>query len=235
MNTRIVVAILALLASFASVAAEKPHPPRSGILPVKDSQKGRIAFVNKQSRLPLADIESAAQQVAKDTQCRVEVGSAEGAQVVIEIVDSKDEPTLTAFPEDYKARVNVAKIDVGLSGDAVKKFYFSRCRKELLRAFCFACGTAGTQYRNNIMTVAKLQDLDLVGEFIPGDTTYICQSRLKEIGVTPMQFVSYAQACRQGWAPAPTNVTQQRIWDRVREMKEKGPTSPIKISPPNKK
>ena len=40
----------------------------------------------------------------------------------------------------------------------------------------------------------------------------------------------YYDACEQGWAPAPTNDVQKKIWDEVHQM----PTKPIKILPPSK-
>ena len=232
MNIKVVFTALIAVSSVASFAA--PTRQSAGELEVKGSQKGRVAIVNKQSRVPVADLQTAAAIIEKETRCRIEVGPAEGAQVVVEVIDDKDAASLTAYPEDYKAVVNVAKMEQGLKGDAVAKFFVPRCRKEILRAFCYACGAAGTQYPGNILAVSKISDLDMVGEFIPGDTGYACQQRLASLGVTQKVFVSYARAVRDGWAPAPTNDAQKAVWERVKARKEKGPTNPIKINPPTK-
>ena len=50
-------------------------------------------------------------------------------------------------------------------------------------------------------------------------------------GVTVRATTNYKTACREGWAPAPTNDVQKAIWDKVHAM----PTEPIKIKPEEKK
>lgn len=194
-------------------------------LPVPNSQKGEIVFVNSQSRLSTNEILTVCGQIEKATRCKAVIGGAEGAKIAIEIVDDTESPVLTAYPEDYRARVNIAKLDSNLKGQALEKFFVSRCRKELLRAFCFACGAGGSQYPDNIMAIGPISDLDLCDEFIPGDTADRCVVRLFRIGVTPTRFVSYARACQQGWAPAPTNDVQKAIWDKVHAV----PATPMKI------
>jgi hypothetical protein len=235
LNKLYVIALVALSAGVLLAAGPVKKRQSPGFLPVPQTQKGRIAIVNKQQKLPAGDVAEIAAFIAKATRCRCEVGAAEGADVVVEIIDDKGAPILAAYPEDFKATLNVAKLDAGLNGAAVEKFFVKRCRKELLRAFCFACGTAGTQYPDNILAIGKISDLDLIGEFIPGDTIYAIQARLKKIGVTPLQYVSYARACKEGWAPAPTNDVQRIVFEKIKALKEKGPANPIKILPPKKK
>ena len=200
-------------------------------LPAPGSQKGSVVIVNKQSRLPEAELQEVCQQIEKATKCKAEVASGEGAQVIIEVIDDAESPILTAWPEDYKAKVNVAKLDKNLKGKALEKFYASRCRKEILRAFCYACGAGGSQYPDNIMAIKDITGLDLVEEFIPGDTSTACVARLVNIGVTPTKFVSYARAVRDGWAPAPTNEVQQSVWDKIKAQQAQKPTKPLKITP----
>lgn len=201
------------------------------ILPVPNSQKGQITFVNRQTRLAESEIVSVCVAIEKATKCKAAIGAIDGAKIAIEVIDDESSPVMTAFPEDYRAIVNVGKLDKNLKGKALEKFYASRCRKELLRAFCFACGAGGSQYPDNIMAISDITDLDLVEEFIPGDTASTCGTRLAKIGITPTRFVSYAKACRDGWAPTPTNDAQKAIWDKVHAM----PTEPIKIKPETKK
>ena len=45
------------------------------------------------------------------------------------------------------------------------------------------------------------------------------------LGCAEAKFTTYKQACREGWAPPPTNDVQKAIWDQVRQM----PAKPIKI------
>ena len=218
-----------LIATFAATLAIAANA--LDLLPQPGSQKGEIVFVNNQSRLPTNELEAVCRQVEKATKCRAVLGDAASGQVQIEVVDDADSPILAAFPEDYRAKVNIRKLDKNLKGKALDKFFASRCRKELLRAFCFACGAGGSQYPDNIMAIGDICDLDLVEEFIPGDTAYACVARLIKVGVTPIRLVTYAKACKDGWAPAPTNDVQKAIWDKVHAL----PTAPIKIKPEEKK
>lgn len=200
-------------------------------LPVPNSQKGQVTFVNRQTRLAESEILAVCRAIEKATKCKAAVGSIDGAKVSVEVIDDASSPVMTAYPEDYRAVVNVGKLDKNLKGKALEKFYPSRCRKELLRAFCFACGAGGSQYPDNIMAIGDITDLDLCEEFIPGDTASTCETRLGRVGVTPTRYASYAKACRDGWAPQPTNDVQKAIWDKVHAM----PTEPLKIKPEEKK
>lgn len=234
MCSKMIIAFVTAFLAGVQIVSGAPKRQSPGFLPVPSTQKGKILLVDKQQRMPAKDIAEVAAFIEKATRCKCIVSKSGTADVTIEIVDDKALPVLTAYPEDFKATLNVAKLDAGLKGDAVARFFVKRCRKELLRAFCFACGTAGTQYPDNILAIGAISDLDLVDEFIPGDTIYALQARLKKIGVTPLQFVSYARACKEGWAPAPTNDVQRLVFEKIKALKEKGPTNPIKIRPPKK-
>lgn len=56
---------------------------------------------------------------------------------------------------------------------------------------------------------------------------------LPALGFEPAVVATYLTACREGWAPAPTNDFQRVIWERALSEKERGPTNPIRILPPN--
>ena len=47
----------------------------------------------------------------------------------------------------------------------------------------------------------------------------------KGYGITPAIESTYRKACKEGWAPQPTNEYQQAIWDSFHEL----PTKPVKI------
>ena len=49
-----------------------------------------------------------------------------------------------------------------------------------------------------------------------------------------VRYVPYQQACREGWAPQPTNDAQRTFYRQMRERIERGPTKPITIPPPKK-
>ena len=53
-----------------------------------------------------------------------------------------------------------------------------------------------------------------------------------EIGIAQHLHSTYRVACRQGWAPAPTNDIQKAIWDEIHSEIEKGPPKALQILPP---
>ena len=77
----------------------------------------------------------------------------------------------------------------------------------------------------------SLRKLDTSIDTIPVDMVNYYQEYLKTLGVTTRAVTSYKTACKEGWAPAPTNDVQRAIWDKVHAM----PTAPIKIKPEEKK
>ena len=46
---------------------------------------------------------------------------------------------------------------------------------------------------------------------------------------------TYKQACREGWANAPTNDLQKAVMESVKSEKERGPVNAIEIPMPSKK
>jgi len=101
----------------------------------------------------------------------------------------------------------------------------------VMRGCVCAAGGMGSSFPGNIMNVAKVEDLDLCDEFVPFDKVGVVKQHLKDTGVTPVRYATYRIACREGWAPQPTNDVQKAIWDKVHAM----PTEPIKIKPEEKK
>ena len=48
------------------------------------------------------------------------------------------------------------------------------------------------------------------------------------------RFVTYRQACIEGWAAKPTNDVQRTVWKSVLDERRRGPTNPIRILPGQK-
>ena len=53
--------------------------------------------------------------------------------------------------------------------------------------------------------------------------------------MTPCIRATHRRACHLGWVPPPTNDVQRAIWEKIKADKERGPTNPITIPPPNAK
>ena len=201
------------------------------------SMKGRIAFIDAGSGIgeeELRKVVSALGEKRAKYDVRVEKAEAgtpaaikakSGADVAVVVVDDDATPTLLVAPEDHWAAVNVRKVSEGLKGSAVERFRASRCRKEILRAFTFVCGGVASSFDGNILDVSRPAELDLRDEFIPFDKFAVFTKHLSGIGVMPRRLATYKRACKEGWAPTPTNEVQKAIWDEVRQL----PSKPIKI------
>ena len=73
----------------------------------------------------------------------------------------------------------------------------------------------------------------MTSSFSPESYTKI-STFMKDVGYLTARRDTYYGACREGWAPAPTNDVQKAIFDQVKADKERGPTNPITIPPPGK-
>lgn len=248
-------AVVAAVAAFGFAAEAAPQAPNPGekvkvrrmtpemrkkvgeMIERPNSQKGKIAFISTQAEIRDDVFTSLVSNQVKHTGYNMvfekaaagdpaALKAASKADVAVIVVADDKTPTLLSAVEDGWAVVNVRKLSEGLSTPEAKaKFLEPRCQKEVLRAFATIGGGIASQYPDNLMDIAKISDLDLVDVFIPNDAERSMRKILAQRGVTPVQKAFYSQACRQGWAPAPTNDTQKAIWDRVHAL----PTNPIKI------
>lgn len=206
------------------------------------SQKGEIAFVNAQTKLPAAEIAAVTDLLVKATKlkfvqvtepapkCSLERAAAIGKEandrVAILIVADDKAPAMLVAPEERWAIVNVAKLGEGLPAGALyDKMFAGRCRKEIVRAFSLLCGGGSSQFAGNMFDAATVQDLDAVQEFLPIDMEQRYAGYLAKLGIRPAYICNYKQACQEGWAPAPTNDNQKAIWKKVHEL----PTEPLKL------
>ena len=240
------------VAAFGETATDATtHEPfaakAGGLVGKPNSSKGKIVFVNAQSEMDEANVASAISSLGeiiakyavsseKDTPDKPSALKAKHkADIAVIIVAEDDSPALLTAPEECWAVVNVRALKKNLKSDAaVEKFFSSRCRKEIMRAFVCAAGGMGSSFPGNIMNIAKVEDLDLCDEFVPFDKVGVIKQHLKNNGVTPVRYATYRIACREGWAPAPTNDVQRAIYERIKAEQSEKPTNPIKILPGQK-
>lgn len=156
-----------------------------------------------------------------------------GLATAVFVVSDAELPSIVIAPEDRWAVVNIVQLRMGLKNDLLsKKLYEARCRGELQRAFCYVNGGGSSQYDGNIMDITEANQIDSLNpDLTVVDTIARCRKYLTLIGVTQPIITTYSRACKDGWAPAPTNDVQKAIWDKVHAM----PTEPIKIKPEAKK
>ena len=201
-------------------------------------QKGRVLIANAQKAVPLDGLRKSVTKLAEQMKVAIDIEDVDGADAaktasllkdrkanaVIYILDTGKSPLLVS-PDECWASVSVPAL-----GDANAP---SRLEKETMRALTFLCGGTASGYPNPMTyPVTDVRQLDLIeAPDLPIDVIQRMQMYLEKLGVTPSKQATYRTACKQGWAPAPTNDVQKAIWDKVHEM----PSEPIKIKPETRK
>ena len=197
-------------------------------------QHGRVLIVNGQVSVPVENTAKSMKKLA-DRLCiaidfenipssshkdAAKLLSEKETCAIIFISEDKncDVPMLVA-PDSRWANVNIA----ALGNDNLDK----RIQREVIRAFSYLCGGVSSSYPNPMShPVTNVKQLDLIeNPELPIDVIMRFPEYLKLLGVTPYVQASYRTACRQGWAPAPTNDVQKAIWDKVHA----APKTPMKI------
>lgn len=209
--------------------------------------KGCIAVANCQTRIPSAVFSPAVEKYANFTRLNVKrldlpsfsvsstpaeaMKSAEAAAAVF-IVDSPSLPLSLVSPEGNWGILNVSAVCAG-SADPEK--LHSRLCTGLARVLLLSTGAAVRDGNSILGRVSRPEDLDALSK---SPMTLLelrdVMNHLLDCGVERATSVTYRQACREGWAPAPTNAVQRAIAEQVRAEKERGPSNPLTIPPPKK-
>ena len=208
--------------------------------------KGKIVVMNGQRRIAETTVRLFADNLASIFRARVDVEPIDGftvvgadeqrrgrqANVAFYLVEDSSLPISLVSMEGRWAAINVSKVaDRDVSAETLKK----RTMRELQRVMK-ALMTSVVVNGDTAQIVIKGDDLDEVaGGVITPAVMVEMLTGLPAWGITPERTSTYKRACRQGWAPAPTNEFQKAIYEQVKADKERGPTNPITIQPPKKK
>ena len=141
-----------------------------------------------------------------------------GAGIVI-----VDDSTRNTHIESVEGRWAVLNISP-LKADAPDaKTLEARCAKMLWRAAARALGVGYVAHDASVLKpFATLAELDANREMKPSpDGSNAMLQNAAGYGITPLTIASYRTACRNGWAPAPTNDVQKTIWDQVHQIPDK--------------
>ena len=232
----------AVLAAFVAFAkSERFCDETGGFVTRDDPGNGLVLVANAQTRLPEDKISRPVSYMRFHAKMNIGIRTVEpavaeasasdsakalGATIVVFVVDNpKSSDTVVVAPDGKWASVNVAALRSDDPGDEILAL---RVRKATTRAICFVCGAGGSQYPNTLVGPFKdgVKGYDrFPTDGVPPDVFPRMQHYLKSLGVRPVVRTTYESACRQGWAPAPTNDVQRAIWNEVRKLPEK----PIQI------
>ena len=186
-----------------------------GEMNVPGTPKGRIRFVNLQTRVPTDKLKKVL--AAFETSLAFDVAFADAdcdAQLKVRIVEKPDAPALLVAPDDAWAEVNVAKL-----ADAKTKpaFLAARTRKEILRAFAYL--TAGSTYGTPLyQRPASLRAFDeIADESFPIDIIMRANKHLGSMGLKAVEQSTYRDVLTMGYDVAPTNGYQKAIYDEVKK------------------
>lgn len=151
---------------------------------------------------------------------------------VILIYENAIDPIETAYLEDGVMLINMEKLKC-----ADPKRFSRRFATEFWRSIGFTLGA----YASTTLMGTSMQGIFSVGDFdtlkgaglAPMQVAAISANKSK-LGIFSRNSVPYSRACKEGWAPPPTNDVQRAFWNKMQADKERGPSNPITIQPPSK-
>ena len=201
-----------------------------------------IRVVNAQNAVPDAAFVAVAESIQAALSLPIEVvkfnearqaDKCFGDKTCAVVLVAESGPSLLVAPEEHWATVNVTKLTTD-NPDAGK--LASRTKKEIWRAVALAMGAADSMFQPCLMKqITTLAELDAAPDAPCPEPYNKILVTARKLGCSPPRRSPYKHACEQGWAPPPTNDVQRAIWNAVKSDKERGPTNPIKITPPKKK
>ncbi len=236
----VVVAVAAIGETASEQRAKRPKLDRArvaenfnrrtgGLISYPNAKKGRVVFVNAQSKAPAEWMDEVASFHARELKVDIEVvnGTFRFPEVQIEgdaslfVIDDAKMPSMLHAPEQKWTMVNIAWLSDG--NGRKPAFFAARVRKELTRGFCLLAGTQTSNYPESLLgCVTKPSDLDKFADWgLPVDIPERFIPYLSGFGIKPDVLVTYKRACQEGWAPAPTNGYQKAIWEKIHTVPDK--------------
>ena len=198
----------------------------------KGTMKGKFIFINTQTAIPEEPLRETAKSMAdylmsdfslqhSDTAVSfvdaAKTVKASGATAGVVIGKDAAMPALTIVPDSLCAYINVTPLE----GDA--KLSPRRVRLEMWRALGYLYGI---DFEGCMLHPVKtIDELDELPNALSQEALYHITHTLEQSGITPSTRATYRTACKEGWAPAPTNDVQQTIWNEFHEL----PSKPITI------
>ncbi len=197
--------------------------------------KGKsVCFANAQTLVPEATLKSTAAEMSKIIGINLVVSQLPNgnvnpmtlrdgqtaAVVVVRASDDANGSTMIVAPENAWAIIDVSAL---AKDKPSSEILAERVRKELWRATAIMLGASDSNFRPCLLEpVHSLSDLDrLKASQVCPEPFGNIQRNARDLGCGSPVYTSYRQACREGWAPAPTNDVQRAIWKEVHSIPDK--------------
>lgn len=211
---------------------------RTGGYVMKDREKaGKFGVVLATKAVTSAEIAKTLKEIENFAQINVVSAEAEvacggedavlakcGVGAALIIVEDPKMPRLLIAPESKWGYLNVASLK---DAKTTRPRFLDRVSREIWRGVGMVAGAYCSNTEHCLMApVFSVEDLDRIDGvmFSPPTLTSIWPC-LDKMGVKRIRRAIYRTACREGWAPPPTNEYQKAIWDQVHEL----PKTPLKI------
>lgn len=203
--------------------------PNGGFIELANTGKV-IQVSNSQALCPVAAVEGTVTMIRHKFGYPVQFSSREltgafptNVALRINVVAKDDAPVLLAAPEEGWAQINVKPLTVD-NPDEIK--LRKRVIKEMWRGFAYAFGVGMPMDSFSVMKqVDSLAALDECPVEFGPEAQLKIENVAKKRGLYFSRRVSYRVACKEGWAPAPTNDIQKVIWEEYHAK----PTEPMRI------
>lgn len=200
---------------------------------------GLFVAYNCQNRIDLSSVQNGIKDVSTTLQIKAVVKShnsrfdfteandvmlSDKATACVFVIDDTICPVSLVAPENHWGMVNIAKL--AKDNPEPDKLQL-RFEKQFARVSYILLGAWSSKMAISVLQPGiGLDGLDKVASTQIGpDTILSVHDYAEKIGFRSEKRVPYRVACKQGWAPPPTNEYQKAVWDEVYSI----PTNPIKI------
>lgn len=202
--------------------------------------KGKvIRFVNRETEVPSALLEEIAGEFYGLFHAVPEIVTADdgdgsgiesGAVIVLESRDDRN--PLVVAPDNAYASVNIAALKRDFPLEAS---FNRRVRKEIWRALVYVLGGGGSSNPHDLMRLnTRIADLDEDTDLTPSPSTLVVmRDSIEKLQISRAGYVTYRQACLEGWAREPRTDLERKVRDECLEARSKPPERPqlIKYDP----
>lgn len=196
-----------------------------GMINRPDVEPG-ICFLNAQKTVPASAFEEKMQNIRDEfrVSCYLREGTftdlaSLGALAakkqhacIVCVVDRPGFPQVLAAADNQWALVNIEPLKA--DKPSAEKLA-DRAAKVAWRGFGLAMGAGFSAQVGGLLQSARtLEELDAVyGRAVPPDCHFPMVNYIEKCKVARGGRTSYREACKEGWAPAPANDAQKKIWD----------------------